>query len=404
MQMKKLSTLACAAAFAMLSGAANAQISGNTVKIGVLTDMSGTYSDLAGAGAVLATEMAIADFIAEAKPAFKVEMVSADHQNKADIASNKAREWFEREGVDTATELVTTSTALAVMKVAKEMNRVALMSGPASTPITNEQCNDVTVHYTYDTYALANGTAKAVTQQGGDTWFFLTADYAFGQALEKDSSAVVIANGGKVLGSVRHPFPAADFSSFLLQAQASGAKIIGLANAGADTTNAIKQAAEFGITPKQSLAGLLMFISDVHSLGLQATQGMYLTTGFYWDLDDDTRAWSKRFFEKQKRMPTMVQAGQYSSVLHYLRAVQATGTDEAGKVMAHMKATPIKDFFGKNGRIREDGRMVHDMYLAQVKTPAESKYPWDYYNIRQTIPAEEAFQPLAQSRCPLVKK
>ena len=404
MQMKKLSTLACAAAFATLSGAASAQISDNTVKVGVLTDMSGTYSDLAGAGAVLATEMAIADFIAEAKPAFKVEMVSADHQNKADIASNKAREWFEREGVDTATELVTTSTALAVMKVAKEMNRVALMSGPASTPITNEQCNDVTVHYTYDTYALANGTAKAVTQQGGDTWFFLTADYAFGQALEKDSSAVVIANGGKVLGSVRHPFPAADFSSFLLQAQASGAKIIGLANAGADTTNAIKQAAEFGITPKQSLAGLLMFISDVHSLGLQATQGMYLTTGFYWDLDDGTRAWSKRFFEKQKRMPTMVQAGQYSSVLHYLRAVQATGTDEAGKVMAQMKATPIKDFFGKNGRIREDGRMVHDMYLAQVKTPAESKYPWDYYNIRQTIPAEEAFQPLAQSRCPLVKK
>ena len=404
MQMKKLSTLACTAAFATLSGAASAQISDNTVKVGVLTDMSGTYSDLAGAGAVLATEMAIADFIAEAKPAFKVEMVSADHQNKADIASNKAREWFEREGVDTATELVTTSTALAVMKVAKEMNRVALMSGPASTPITNEQCNDVTVHYTYDTYALANGTAKAVTQQGGDTWFFLTADYAFGQALEKDSSAVVIANGGKVLGSVRHPFPAADFSSFLLQAQASGAKIIGLANAGADTTNAIKQAAEFGITPKQSLAGLLMFISDVHSLGLQATQGMYLTTGFYWDLDDGTRAWSKRFFEKQKRMPTMVQAGQYSSVLHYLRAVQATGTDEASKVMAHMKATPIKDFFGKNGRIREDGRMVHDMYLAQVKTPAESKYPWDYYHIRQTIPAEEAFQPLAQSKCPLVKK
>ena len=404
MHMKKLTTLACAAAFAMLSGAASAQISGNTVKIGVLTDMSGTYSDLAGAGAVLATQMAIEDFIAEAKPAFKVEMVSADHQNKADIASNKAREWFEREGVDTATELVTTSTALAVMKIAKEMNRVALMSGPASTPITNEQCNDVTVHYTYDTYALANGTAKAVTQQGGNTWFFLTADYAFGQALEKDSSAVVTANGGKVLGSVRHPFPASDFSSFLLQAQSSGAKIIGLANAGADTTNAIKQAAEFGVTPKQALAGLLMFISDVHSLGLQATQGMYLTTGFYWDLDDQTRAWSKRFFDKQKRMPTMVQAGQYSSVLHYLRAVQATGSDEAGKVMAQMKATPIKDFFGKNGRIREDGRMVHDMYLAQVKSPAESKYPWDYYHIRQTIPAEEAFQPLAQSRCPLVKK
>jgi len=404
MHMKKLTTLACAAALATLSGAASAQISGNTVKVGVLTDMSGTYSDLAGAGAVLATQMAIEDFVAEAKPAFKVEMVSADHQNKADIASNKAREWFEREGVDTATELVTTSTALAVMKIAKEMNRVALMSGPASTPITNEQCNDVTVHYTYDTYALANGTAKAVTQQGGDTWFFLTADYAFGQALEKDSSAVVTANGGKVLGSVRHPFPASDFSSFLLQAQASGAKIIGLANAGADTTNAIKQAAEFGVTPKQSLAGLLMFISDVHSLGLKNTQGMYLTTGFYWDLNDETRAWSKRFFDKHKRMPTMVQAGQYSSVLHYLRAVQAAGTDEAGKVMAQMKQTPINDFFAKNGQIRDDGRMVHDMYLAQVKKPDESKYPWDYYHIRQTIPAAEAFQPLSQSKCPLVKK
>lgn len=404
MQMKKLTTLACAAAFAALAGAANAQISGNTVKIGVLTDLSGTYSDLAGAGAVLATQMAIDDFIAEAKPAFKVEMLSADHQNKADIASNKAREWFEREGVDVATELVTTSTALAVMKVAKEMNRVALMSGPASTPITNEQCNDVTVHYTYDTYALANGTAKAVTQQGGKSWFFLTADYAFGQALEKDSSAVVAANGGKVLGSVRHPFPASDFSSFLLQAQASGAQIIGLANAGADTTNAIKQAAEFGITPKQALAGLLMFISDVHSLGLKSTQGMYLTTGFYWDLNDDTRAWSKRFFDKQKRMPTMVQAGQYSSVLHYLRAVKAAGTDEAAKVMAQMKKTPINDFFARNGQIRDDGRMIHDMFLVQVKKPEESKYPWDYYHVRQTIPAAEAFQPLSESRCPLIKK
>tara|TARA_R110001583_G_scaffold24563_1_gene89741 strand:- start:90174 stop:91388 length:1215 start_codon:yes stop_codon:yes gene_type:complete len=404
MHMKKLTTLACAAAIAGLSGVANAQISDGMVKIGVLTDLSGTYSDLAGSGAVLATQMAIDDFIAEAKPDFKIEMVSADHQNKADIASTKAREWFEREGVDTATELVTTSVALAVMKVAKEKNRIALMSGPASTPITNEQCNDVSVHYTYDTYSLANGTAKAVTKQGGKTWYFLTADYAFGQSLEKDSSAVVTANGGKVLGSVRHPFPASDFSSFLLQAQASGAQIIGLANAGADTTNAIKQAAEFGITPKQSLAGLLMFITDVHSLGLRSTQTMYLTTGFYWDLNDATRAWSKRYFDKQKRMPSMVQAGQYSSVLHYLRAVKAAGTDEAGKVMAQMKKTPINDFFAKNGQIRDDGRMVHDMYLVQVKKPEESKYPWDYYHVRQTIPAAEAFQPLSESRCPLVKK
>ena len=404
MTVKKLISVACTAALATLSAGAQAQISGGVVKIGVLTDLSGTYSDLAGSGAVLATKMAVEDFIAKEKPNFKIEVVSADHQNKADIASNKAREWFEREGVDTATELVTTSVALAVMKVAKEKDRIALMSGPASTPITNEQCNDVTVHYTYDTYALANGTAKAVTRQGGRTWFFLTADYAFGQALERDASAVVIANGGKVLGSVRHPFPGSDFSSFLLKAQSSGAQVIGLANAGADTTNAIKQAAEFGITPTQSLAGLLMFITDIHSLGLRTTQGMYLTEGFYWDLNDETRAWSKRFFSVQKKMPTMVQAGQYSSVYHYLNAVKAAGTDDTRKVMDQMKKMPINDFFAKNGKIREDGRMVHDMYLMQVKKPSESKYPWDYYNVRQTIPAAEAFQPLSQSRCPLVKK
>ena len=404
MTMKKAISIACTTALAALSGGVQAQVSGGVVKIGVLTDLSGTYSDVAGPGAVQATKMAIEDFIAKEKPDFKIEMVSADHQNKADIASNKAREWFEREGVDTATELVTTSVALAVMKIAKEKDRIALMSGPASTPITNEQCNDVTVHYTYDTYALANGTAKAVTKQGGKSWFFLTADYAFGQALEKDASAVVTANGGKVLGSVRHPFPGSDFSSFLLKAQSSGAQVIGLANAGADTTNAIKQAAEFGITPTQSLAGLLMFITDVHSLGLKATQGMYLTDGFYWDLNDETRAWSKRFFGVQKKMPTMVQAGQYSSVYHYLKAVKAVGTDDTKKVMAQMKKTPINDFFAKNGQIRDDGRMVHDMYLMQVKKPAESKYPWDYYHVRQVIPAAEAFQPLAQSRCPLVKK
>ena len=404
MTMKKAISIACTTALAALSGGVQAQVSGGVVKIGVLTDLSGTYSDVAGPGAVQATKMAIEDFIAKEKPDFKIEMVSADHQNKADIASNKAREWFEREGVDTATELVTTSVALAVMKIAKEKDRIALMSGPASTPITNEQCNDVTVHYTYDTYALANGTAKAVTKQGGKSWFFLTADYAFGQALEKDASAVVTANGGKVLGSVRHPFPGSDFSSFLLKAQSSGAQVIGLANAGADTTNAIKQAAEFGITPTQSLAGLLMFITDVHSLGLKATQGMYLTDGFYWDLNDETRAWSKRFFGVQKKMPTMVQAGQYSSVYHYLKAVKAVGTDDTKKVMAQMKKTPINDFFAKNGQIREDGRMVHDMYLIQVKKPADSKYPWDYYTIKATIPAAEAFQPLAQSRCPLIKK
>jgi branched-chain amino acid transport system substrate-binding protein len=379
-------------------------VSDNVVKLGVLTDMSGTYSDLAGPGTVEATKMAVEDFIAKEKPDFKIEMVSADHQNKADISANKAREWIDTAQVDTIVDLVTTSTALAVMKVANEKNRISLISGAASTPITNEQCNDTTVHWTYDTYSLPVGTAKAVVNQGGKTWYFLTADYAFGHSLEKNTSEVVTKSGGKVLGSVRHPFPGSDFSSFLLSAQASGAQVIGLANAGNDTINAIKQAREFGITPKQSLAGLLMFISDVHSLGLEATAGMYLTTGFYWDFSDDTRAWSKRYFDRMKRMPTMVQAGNYSSVYHYLKAVKAAGTDEAKAVMAKMREMPVNDFFAKNGKVRIDGRMVHDMYLAQVKKPSESKYPWDYYHIRQVIPGDEAYMPLSQSTCPLVKK
>ena len=398
-------TLALVAAIsAALAPAAQAQMSDAVVRIGVLTDLSGAYSDIAGKGTLIATQMAIDDFLAKEKPGFKIEMVSADHQNKGDIAANKAREWFEKGGVDVVSELVTTSVALAVQKIAKEKNRIALVSGAASTRVTNEDCNDVTVHWTYDTYAVANGTAKAVTQGGGKKWFFLTADYAFGHSLEKDASAVVKANGGEVVGAVRHPFPGSDFSSFLLKAQSSGAQIIGLANAGADTINSIKQAAEFGITPKQSLAGLLMFITDVHSLGLKVTQSMYLTEGFYWNLNDETRAWSKRFFDQHKRMPTMVQAGQYSSVWHYLKAVKAVGSDDTTKVMAKMKATPVNDFFAKNGSIRADGRMVHDMYLLQVKKPAESTTPWDYYNVRATIPAAEAFQPLSASTCPLVKK
>ena len=401
MNFKKLTFIAAlAAAFAP----AHAQVSDNVVRIGVLTDLSGAYSDIAGKGAIIATQMAIDDFVAKEKPSFKVEMVSADHQNKGDIAANKAREWFEKGGVDVASELVTTSVALAVQKIAKEKNRIALVSGAASTRITNEDCNDVTVHWTYDTYAVANGTAKAVTQGGGKKWFLLTADYAFGHSLEKDAMAVVKANGGEVVGSVRHPFPGSDFSSFLLKAQSSGAQIIGLANAGADTIGAIKQAAEFGITPKQSLAGLLMFITDVHSLGLKTTQSMYLTEGFYWNLNDDTRAWSKRFFAAHKRMPTMVQAGQYSSTTHYLNAVKAINSDDTQKVMTQMKKTPVNDFFAKNGTIRADGRMVHDMYLLQVKKPAESTTPWDYYNVRATIPAAEAFQPLSASSGPLVKQ
>ena len=397
-------SLALVAALSAAFAPVHAQVSDNVVRIGVLTDLSGAYSDIAGKGAIIATQMAIDDFNAKEKPAFKVEMVSADHQNKADIAANKAREWFEKGGVDMVSENVTTSVALAVQKIAKEKNRIALVGGAASTRITNEDCNDVTVHWTYDTYAVSNGTAKAVTQGGGKKWFFLTADYAFGQSLEKDATAVVKANGGEVVGSVRHPFPGSDFSSFLLKAQSSGAQIIGLANAGADTINSIKQAAEFGITPKQQLAGLLMFITDVHSLGLKATQSMYLTEAFYWNLNDDTRAWSKRFFDQHKRMPTMVQAGQYSSVMHYLKAVKAVGGDDTAKVMAQMKKTPVNDFFAKNGTIRADGRMVHDMYLLQVKKPAESTTPWDYYNVRATIPAAEAFQPLSASTCPLIKK
>jgi branched-chain amino acid transport system substrate-binding protein len=396
-------SLTLVAALAAAFAPAQAQVSDNVVRIGVLTDLSGAYSDIAGKGTIIATQMAIDDFVAKEKPAFKVEMVSADHQNKGDIAANKAREWFEKGGVDVASELVTTSVALAVQKIAKEKNRIALISGAASTRITNEDCNDVTVHWTYDTFAVANGTAKAVTQGGGKKWFFLTADYAFGHSLEKDAVGVVKANGGEVVGTVRHPFPGSDFSSFLLKAQSSGAQIIGLANAGADTINSVKQAAEFGITPKQQLAGLLMFITDVHSLGLKATQSMYLTEGFYWNLNDETRAWSKRFFDQHKRMPTMVQAGQYSSVSHYLKAVKALGSDDTAKVMAQMKKTPVNDFFAKNGTIRADGRMVHDMYLLQVKKPTASTAPWDYYDVRATIPAAEAFQPLAASTCPLIK-
>jgi branched-chain amino acid transport system substrate-binding protein len=387
-----------------LVGAARAGISDGVVKIGVLTDMAGAYSDLSGQGSVEAVRMAVDDFIAQEKPSFKVEVVYADHQNKGDIAANKARQWFEQDHVDVVTDVVTTSAALAVMKIAKEKNRLVLVSGAGSTRITNEDCNDVTVHWSYDTYALAHGTAKAVVQQGGKSWFFLTADYAFGYSLEKDASDVVAANGGTVVGSVRHPFPSTDFSSFLLKAQASGAQVIGLANAGTDTTNSIKQAVEFGITPKQTLAALLMFIPDVHSLGLGTAQGMYLTEGFYWDLNDETRAWSERFLKKLKRMPATGQAGVYSATMHYLKAVRAADSDDAQQVMAQMKKTPVSDFFAKNGRIRDDGRMVHDMYLFQVKKPSESQGPWDYYKLIATIPADEAFQPLSASRCPLINQ
>ncbi len=379
------------------------KISDDVVKLGLILDMSGLYADVTGPGTVEATRMAIADFggTVLGKP---IELVTVDHQNKADIAASKAREWFDSEKVDAIMDVAASAPALAVALVAKEKNKITVFNGPGSVRLTNEACTPVTIHYAYDTYALANVTGRAVVQNGGDSWFFITADYAFGQSLEKDASAVVKAEGGKVLGEVRHPINVSDFSSFLLTAQASGAKIIALANAGGDTINAIKTAREFGIGKdgKQSLAGLLVYINDVHSLSLAQTQGMYLTEGFYWDRDDASRAWSKRYFDKMSKMPNMSQAGAYSATLHYLNAVKAAGTDATDAVIAKMRETPINDMYAKNGRIRADGRMVHDMYLFQVKKPDESKAPWDYYHVRSTVPGDQAFQPLSASTCPLV--
>jgi branched-chain amino acid transport system substrate-binding protein len=391
-----------------LAAGAQGKVSDDAVRIGVLTDMTGYYSDLAGPGSVLAVQMAVEDFgkTVLGKP---IEVVSADHQNKADIASNTARKWFDEGKVDIIVDMVSSSTAGAVMPVAAEKKKITLLSGPATTAFTGEKCTAYNVHYTYNNWALANGTGREVVAQGGKSWFFVTADYVFGKSLEEDTSNVVKAAGGKVLGVARHPSPGTtDFSSYLLQAQASGAQIIGMANAGADTVNTIKQAKEFGITPKQSLAGLLVFISDVHALGLANAKGMYLTTAFYWDLDDATRAWSKKFQghpdNKKKAMPTMVQAGLYSAVTHYLNAVKATGTDDSDTVIAKMKATPVNDFFAKNGVIGPDGLHRHDMFLARVKSPEESKYPWDYYVIAKRIPAAEAFPSVEMQKCPLVKK
>ncbi|HET6518239.1 MAG TPA: ABC transporter substrate-binding protein [Geminicoccaceae bacterium] len=392
-----------ALALAAAAGAAGAQeISGNVVKIGVLNDQSGLYADLAGQGSVEAARMAVEDHGGSVAGA-PVEIVSADHQNKPDVGSNVVREWLDVDEVDVVVDVPTSSVALAVNEVVREKDRVFLVSGAATTRLTNEDCSPNTIHWAYDTYALAVGTGKAVVEEGGDSWFFITADYAFGHSLEQDTANVVRASGGQVLGAVRHPLSTADFSSYLLQAQGSGAKVIGLANAGTDTTNAIKQANEFGITQAgQQLASLLMFISDVHSLGLDVAQNLLLTTGFYWDMDDDTRAFAERFHERAGQMPTMVQAGVYSAVAHYLKAIEAAGTDAADAVVAKMKETPVDDFFAKGGEIRDDGRMVHDMYLARVKSPDESTREWDYFEIVRTIPGDQAFLPLSESKCPLV--
>ena len=374
------------------------------IKIGVLNDRSGVYADLAGEGSVIAAKMAVEDFGAAAK-GIKVEIISADHQNKPDIASNISRQWIDQDGVDVIADVPTSSAALAVNEVVREKNKIFLVSGAATSDLTGPKCSPNTVHWTYDTWALAHGTGKAMVEQGGKKWFFITADYAFGQALERDTAAVVKEAGGEVVGSVKHPFPGQDFSSFLLQAQSSGAQVIGLANAGGDTINTIKQAAEFGITQGgQKLAGLLIFITDVHALGLQTAQGLVLTEAFYWDKDDGTRAFAKRFAERHDgKMPSMVHAGVYASVLHYLKAIDAVKSKDPKVVMAKMKEMPSEDpLFGK-GKIRPDGRHVHDMYLFEVKKPEESKGPWDYYKALATIPADKAFRPLDQGGCPLVK-
>ena len=396
---------ACALATTTLFGAmapAQAQISGDTIKIGIITDMSGLYADIDGPAGVEAIRMAVAE-MGGAINGKKIEVLSADHQNKADVAAGKAREWFDTQGVDLLIGGTNSGTNLAMAKVAAEKKKLFISVGAATSALTNDQCNPYTVHWAYDTVALAKGTGAAVVKGGGKSWYFLTADYAFGTALQNDTTAVVKAAGGTVVGSVRHPLAASDFSSFLLQAQASKAQILGLANAGGDTVNAIKAANEFGITKTMKLAGLLIFITDIHSLGLKTTQGMYLTDSWYWNKDAETRAWSRKFFEKMKRMPTSIQAADYSVVLNYLQAVKAIGSDDSDKVLAQLRKTKVNDVFAKGGYIREDGRMVHDMYLMQVKAPDKSTEPWDYYNVAEVIKGEAAWTTKADSKCALWK-
>ncbi len=399
----KRKILVAAAAMALSAGAAQAQISGNVVKIGVLNDQSSLYADLGGQGSVTAARMAIEDFKAKEK-GLTVEVVFADHQNKADVGSQIATKWIDAEGVDVIVDVPNSGVALAVNQIIRDKKKVFINSGAASSDLTGAKCSPNTVHWTYDTWMLANGTGSAIVKQGGDSWYFLTADYAFGHALERDTEAVVLKAGGKVAGKVRAPINTQDFSSFLLQAQASKAKIVGLANAGGDTINSIKQASEFGIVKGgQKMAGLLVFLSDVHGLGLDKAQGLILTNTFYWDLNDQTRAWAKRFAAANgNKYPTMVQAGVYAGVLHYLKAVDALKSDDGTKVVEQMKKTPTDDpLFGK-GSIRADGRKIHPAYLVEVKKPAESKGPYDYYKVLATIPAEQAFRPLADGGCELV--
>ncbi|MEB0137841.1 MULTISPECIES: ABC transporter substrate-binding protein [unclassified Undibacterium] len=396
----KLISLALAAAFSAAPAAA--QVSGDVVKIGFISDLSGVYSDIDGKGGVEAIKMAIADFGGTVLGK-KIEFVSADHQNKADIAASRAREWFDRDGVDLLIGGTNSGTGLSMAKVAAEKKKPYISIGAGTAVLTNEECTPYTIHYAYDTVALAKGTGSAVVKQGGKSWYFLTADYAFGAALESDTARVVKANGGTVSGAVKHPLSASDFSSFLLQAQASKAQILGLANAGGDTINAIKAANEFGVTKTMKLAGLLMFINDIHSLGLNLTNGMYLTDSWYWNATPESRTWARRYFEKMKKMPSSLQAADYSATLQYLNAVKAAGSDDSEKVMAKLRSMKFNDMYVKNGYVRADGSMIHDMYLMQVKAQTESKEPWDYYKVAQVIPGEQAFTTKAESKCALWK-
>lgn len=403
--MKRIALSMTVAAAMVGPALAQSKLSDDTVRIGVMTDMSGQFSHESGEGSVVAIKMAVEDFGGSVlgKP---IDVVVADHQNRNEVAIAKAREWYDVGKVDMIGNLINSSIALAVTNIAQEKNRIAIVNGSGSSRLTGDSCTPNSIHYAYDTYALAQGTGRALIKEGFDSWYFLTADYAFGHALENDTGAVVKANGGKVVGSIRYPIDTPDHSSFLLQAQASKAKVVAIAGSGTTFINAVKSAKDFGLTDggKQTIAGLLVWDTDIDSLGLKAGQGLVLTTGFYWDANDDTRTFAKRFFERTKRMPHMGDAGDYSSTMHYLNAIKAAGTDDAKTVMAKMREMPVNDFFAKDGRIREDGRFVHDMYVYEVKKPSESKYPWDYYKLRATIPGNEAFRPLSQSTCPLVKK
>jgi branched-chain amino acid transport system substrate-binding protein len=400
-----LLALGLGAGLGMTSVGSMAQLPDRPVKVGVLTDMSGTYSAMGGAGSVAAAQLAIDDCLAAECKGMKIDLVSADNQNKADVAANKAREWFDRDNVDVIADLTNSAAALAVQKLAMDKQKVVLFSGPATTRLTNEDCSPTGFHWMFDTYSQSAATARAIVANGGKSWYFITVDYAFGHSLEKDAADNVKALGGTVVGQSRHPLNASDYASFLLQAQSSKAQVVALANGGQDTVNALKQAREFGIVQRgQKLAALLVFLSDVHALGLNTAQGLMFTDGFYWDYDDASRAWSARFQKKYKDLkPTMVQAGVYSSVLHYLRAVAATKSVDAKVVAQKMREMPIRDPIMHNASIRPDGRVIHDMYLFRVKSPAESKGPWDYYTKVGTVPATEAFQPLSKSSCALVK-